>query len=426
MNSFLDQFRRKASPSAIVAIPHTAPAKVPTPSEPAAVAPPMGRALDPVRHKPAATGQPKPPPGSPGRKATTEMLTLTLGDILDRIPDKFLCDGRHDRSIPLPFDLAVLSERLGCGESKIPLKEIYRMVPDIFRTDAVIGVDIGIRFPWRKVLTLLAQSREGAAAPGLTTSGAETLALKLKARKFRRPPKMAALPRPGAPVPDGTAKNAKKDALPTLRALPAPTNPKAPAALRSPVNPPKVQEMPADSASAAALKLERIKAGHTRQFAALAAEWDWAVAEIGSLRKEVAAHSEQLALERCMAAEVGGSDRTIEALKAERDTALARAAEFGGEYESMVARTGALIAARDAVAASAAELAVERDAILVCAAKLTEDSDAALARNAELIAERDAALARTAELTAERDAWVTYGSELVKYHEAALAHAGKP
>ena len=69
----------------------------------------------------------------------TRPLGATVGDFLDRIPERFLEPGVHDPSVPLPFDLAALSERIGRSETAIPVNENFRRIPDIFRADAVIG-----------------------------------------------------------------------------------------------------------------------------------------------------------------------------------------------------------------------------------------------------------------------------------------------
>ena len=420
----------------------------------------MARAIQPAWHNATTPAlQSKRPVAQPERKAPAEMLTLTLGDFLDRIPGKYLDGKEHDPSSPLPFDLAALSERLGRGDSTIPVSEIFRRIPDVFRADAVIAADLSIRFPWRKVLAMVTQAREGAAGSGLTANGAETLALKLKARKFRRPMKMAPVTFLRPPSPAEVAKAAENFPDSALTMLPpsahtqAPAAPAAaPAAPVSRANPPAVQQPASDpmSESAAALQIERLNAQHAQEISELAAEKDRALEEIPSLRLELANHLKQTTAERRMAIEVSkklsllqneheGSSAAIQILKDERDAAVAHAAEIGAEHEAAIARTGRLAAERDAAlaraaeigagrdpgAAAAPELLAERDAALTRSSELTAERDAALTRSAELTAERDAALTRSAELTAERDAALTRSAELTAERDAATARAEK-
>ena len=402
----------------------------------------MARAIQPAWHNATTPAlQSKRPVAQPERKAPAEMLTLTLGDFLDRIPGKYLDGKEHDPSSPLPFDLAALSERLGRGDSTIPVSEIFRRIPDVFRADAVIAADLSIRFPWRKVLAMVTQARQGAAGSGLTANGAETLALKLKARKFRRPMKMAPVTFLRPPSPAEVAKAAENFPDSALTMLPPSAHTQAPAAPAAPVsraNPPAVQQPASDpmSESAAALQIERLNAQHAQEISELAAEKDRALEEIPSLRLELANHLKQTTAERRMAIEVSkklsllqneheGSSAAIQILKDERDAAVAHAAEIGAEHEAAIARTGRLAAERDAALARAAEIGAGRDPGAAAAPELLAERDAALTRSSELIAERDAALTRSSELTAERDAALTRSAELTAERDAALTRSAE-
>jgi len=466
MRNLFDHFRRKAIPAEIppekIAIP--APASAP-PDRPVRVAPAMTHAIKPSWHgsSPAPNPLPKSLPGPQDRKAPTEMLTLTLGDFLDRIPPRFLDGEDHDRSMPLPFDLGALSERIGRGSADIPVTEIYRRVPDIFSPKAVIDPELTIRFPWQKVLAMVTQAREGPAAPGLTAAALEMLSIKLKARKFRRPPKMAPAPRERAhagssrkPQTEGviTPISAAANSPEPDREIRALTS--APPALAAPAAPDVLRILPKSSTetsseSAAALELARLKADYEQKLAAVAEERDKALAEIDPLRKEFAGHLEQVAIERREAAEVlekfshfqkeyGEIVRSDSTVKAERDAAQMRADEFGNEHDAAIARAGEFAAERDAAVTRAAELTAERDAAVTRIAELTAERDATVTRTTTLIAdaeaaislavelttERDSAVGRMAELTAERDASVACAAELLKAHQAAPASAASP
>ncbi len=376
----------------------------------------------------------------------TEMLTLTLGDFLDRIPENLLDSGPHDRSIPLPFDLAALSERIGRGETQIPISEIYRRIPDIFRTDTVIRPELAVRFPWRKVLPLITQARDSSAASGFTKAGLETLVLKLKARKFRRPAMTAPAPLPASrtsplrpaieAAPPTNARSAEPPGANTPLLTPPPALSGAVAGFISVAEPLVATAASGDFSSPEAMRTVQGKAEFERQLTALAEERDKARAEVESLRTKLTEYSRQSASERRAAEEISNSFALFKkehgeilaaggALKAERDAALARATEFGAEHDAAIARIGDIVAERDAAVARTAELTTERDAAVTRTAKLTPDSDAAVALAAEVTIERDAAIARTVELTTERDVAVARTAELTAERDAAVALAAK-
>ena len=409
MKNLLAHFRRKPSETADAPAPPAEPPKAKAaPIEPVRMPTAVARAIKPAWHAPGASFPQKQRASAlADRPAATEMVTLRLGDFLDRIPAELLDEGAHDRSIPMPFDLSALSERIGRGDTTIRLTEVYRRMPDVFRPNAVIGQDRMIPFPWKKVLAMIQEAKAGGADGGITPSGVEMLAVKFKARKLRQPSKTAPGATGGAEA-GGPASTAKSG------------------------------ETPAPAFSLA-------RSGRMAASASLAESGGTG----GLIANVTSASAAALEMAR---------------LTAERDTAVARAAEFGAEYESMIARTGELTAERDAALARAAELVAERaaaaarvaepasesaaaaariveltaerDAALARAAKLVADSDAAMALTTELSAERDAAKAQVAALTGERDAAaagaaavvqerdaaVTRASELTTEREAALAH----
>ena len=375
MKNLLSHFRRKPSETADVPAPPAEPPKAKAaPIEPVRMQTTVARAIKPAWHTPAAPFPQKQRAAAPAeRSAAAEIITLRLGDFLDRIPPELLDAGTHDRLIPMPFDLASLSERIGRGDSTIRLTEVYRRMPDVFRTDAVIRQDRVIPFPWKRVLAMIQEANAGAADGGITRSGMEMLVQKFKARKLRQPSKTA-------PVP-GTAGGAETG---------------------SPAGFSRAVETPAPAVSQAPPRLADTGAA-------------------GGLTANITTAS-AAALE-------------VARLTAERDTALARAAEFGAEYESMIGRTGELTAERDAAVARVAELTAERDAAVARAtepasagepdaariAELTTERDAAAARAEKLAADSDAAVALAAEITAERDGAKIKISELTAARDAADA-----
>ncbi len=183
MKSFLDRFRKKdgdePEPADSAAKPAEAPVKTdnPAPSKSAApkFAPPAKAAARPET-KPAAGA------AEPEAKPADEPLVLELGDFLHRIPAAMLKEGPHDLHAPLQFDLDGVAARVARGETTVPLSELHRQLPQIFRDDALIPPDQEVRFPWQKVLKLLGESN-AAQAQGV---GGETLAQKLHKRRVVR------------------------------------------------------------------------------------------------------------------------------------------------------------------------------------------------------------------------------------------------
>lgn len=373
------------------------------------------------------------------RKAPVEMLTLTLGDFLPRIPERFLDAGEHDPSTPLPFDLAALSERIGRGDSEIFLSEIYRRIPDVFRSDVVIAPHQTIRFPWSRVLALVTHASGSlASSPGLSAAGVETLSLKVKARKFRQAvtKKAPSLRPPAQPAPEMEAVAATLPAEPEAEPpslMLVPAN----AAVATPTAPPEIPVAPVaapagENDSGSGVELQQLRAEQAQRLIAMRNERDQLQAAIAPLRAELAGLVKQTELERQVAAEVSAKlarlekahaeiVETVEALQSERDAARARSAEFGAEHDAAIARTGALTAERDATLARATALSAEQEAAHACAAELTVARDAADARAMVLICERDTALAHAAELARDRDSAQAGSAELAAERTAALA-----
>jgi hypothetical protein len=110
-------------------------------------------------------------------------IVFALGDFLPRIPAQLLANGEHDPDMPLKFESGELSSRIARGQTTIPLSEIYRRAPNIFRGEIRESDNIEIRFPWRRLLDLVKSARAGAPQPTLSEEAAEALAQKLRARK---------------------------------------------------------------------------------------------------------------------------------------------------------------------------------------------------------------------------------------------------
>lgn len=193
--SFLDRFKRKASdekPS------ETTPPEV-KPEVSAEPLPP--RKLDPANqiasaavaagYTPDFKLPPKKEKEAPAVAAPSgphAEVTLELGDFLSRLPAHLLKDETHDPKTPLNFEIGELADRISRGQTTIPLVEVYRRTPGIFRAEVLASDSTEIRFPWQKVMKMLTAYRSpGAPAPtGLTSAAAETLAERLRSRRAVR------------------------------------------------------------------------------------------------------------------------------------------------------------------------------------------------------------------------------------------------
>ena len=424
MKNLLARFIRKPSPVASTPALSTATPKAQAaPIEPVRLPVAVARAVRPAWHTPgAAFPQKGRAPALADRLMATEMCTLRLGDFLDRIPPELLDAGTPDRALPMPFDLAVLSERIGRGDTTIRLAEVYRRMPDVFRTNAVIGQDRTIPFPWKKVLAMMQEAQAGAAEEGISRAGVEALALKFKARKLRVPGKVA-------PVPAVAGDCAKADAVGR-----AETPAFAPLSLvktDAPGGPAALVAMTAKHAE----ELARLTAERDAAVARVAefdAEYESMIGRTGELTAErdaAVARVAELGVERdaarALAQPPAAEDARVAELLAERDAALARGEKLAADSAAAMALAAELTAEREAAKAAAAGLATERDAATVRVAALATERNAVVAQIAALTAEREAAQARTAESTDESKAAAARLAEVIAERDAAVARAAK-
>ena len=238
-----------------------------------------------------------------------ETVTLTIGDIWDRLPAELLSSNAPDRSTPMTFDLAGLSERIGRGDPAIPVTEIAQRIPQLFRANAVIAPDRMVLFPWKAMHNLIVRSNAGTAAIGITPGGVVALSLKVRARRLQRPSKAApATPRPTpppgfSPRPEDARPSETGPIILEKLALQAPTYfpvpPAAPARNNS--------ELPAPAPF--------LNQEHERQLASMRAERDAARARVAALEAAAASASAPAPA----TPEIESCRKTIQALYAERD-----------------------------------------------------------------------------------------------------------
>ncbi|MCE9612424.1 MAG: hypothetical protein K8R23_19670 [Chthoniobacter sp.] len=426
MKNLLDRFLRK--PPAEPASP--APTPEPPKTKAREKAPqPLAKIAVPARTvRPAWSANTGPKRQAlPERSAPVEVLTLTLGDFADRIPSDLLGASHPDLSTQVSFDLASLSERIGRGDASIPAVELAQRMPGMFRENAVIAPDRVVLFPWKKVHSIITQAREGATALGLTQTGAETLSLKVRARKIRQPSKLASARKepslqggaaPQKPAEVNAFSLSEKLTLPDPAAVPEAGSPPPPHAAQnttpSPITTPFSPE--------AQQRLATLTQDHEAAIAALAPLHEELVAlreQGATARREFSTLLDKLALLEKQQVE---STAANAALTAERDAAIARATALAAEKTAPVNNVPLVADADDPRIAT---LATERDAALAQAAKAVADNEAALALATEQSAERDAAVARQKELTAERDAALTRAEALAAEHEATGLRAAE-
>src|SRR5258708_19290776 len=175
---FLDRFKRKP--------------KSETPEKPPES---NGKAANPNAQKPGWKPTLAPPP-QPKTPPSADEFRLELGDFLHRIPAQVLLPGPHDLKTELRFEIRELSKQIAKGNTTIGLSEIYRRVPQIFRSEILESDNIEIRFPWQKISKLVTLAKSNSTPDAAAGSRGE-LAEKLRTRKPEKPSK-AAEPAPEA------------------------------------------------------------------------------------------------------------------------------------------------------------------------------------------------------------------------------------
>lgn len=126
------------------------------------------------RSVPAAT------PLAPRKHDINEVLTLRLGDVLDRLPKQFLASGDHDLTRPLVFEITKLAKQIILGRQTIELVEVYRQLPAIFASEVKTSDNVQVQFPWPRLVEMLRAAHKNTSEPGLTRAGALHLARLLR------------------------------------------------------------------------------------------------------------------------------------------------------------------------------------------------------------------------------------------------------
>jgi chromosome segregation ATPase len=187
MKSFLDRFRRKGPEKDEATKAETQADAVAAEALQQGYTPKLLKRREPViptRPTPReGTGQAALHESATAAPRKEETITFELGDFLPRIPEQFLAPGEHDPKTALVFDVGELSARIAKGQTTIPIAELYRRAPKVFRGEIRESDNIEIRFPWQKLLELVKTSGSPGSEGGVNEAAAEALAQKLRARK---------------------------------------------------------------------------------------------------------------------------------------------------------------------------------------------------------------------------------------------------
>lgn len=126
------------------------------------------------RSVPAAT------PLTPRKHDINEVVTIRLGDILDRLPKQLLASRDHDPAQPLVFEITKMAKQIILGRPTIELVEVYRQLPAVFASEVKTSDNVQVRFPWPRLVEMIRAAHKNTSEPGLTRAGALHLARLLR------------------------------------------------------------------------------------------------------------------------------------------------------------------------------------------------------------------------------------------------------
>jgi hypothetical protein len=121
--------------------------------------------------------------GVPARNAKDEIITIQLGDLIDRLPAPLLVPRDHDLSQPITFEITEIAKQIAEGRPNIELAEIYRRLPGIFCGPIKASDGLRVRFPWKRIVEMLRAADTATPADGLTRAAALHLARILRGQR---------------------------------------------------------------------------------------------------------------------------------------------------------------------------------------------------------------------------------------------------
>jgi hypothetical protein len=128
------------------------------------------------------------PPSSPERKPERE-LRLVFADFAPALPEALLLPDAINPDTEIIFDLQVIGDLIVNGRNTVPIAWLKERVPAFFRDEPLPPGCENLRFPWQKVLRLLATAltpagdSEPPAISGLTPGGASFLLSHFRTRR---------------------------------------------------------------------------------------------------------------------------------------------------------------------------------------------------------------------------------------------------
>ncbi len=160
--------------------------------------------------------------GEPGTGSSQPEITLRLGDILPRIPPRFLKPGAHDSSREIHFPMEELCKEIERGRVAVSLSQITKLCPDIFRDELDLAENIEVPLPLQKLVEQIevhplpqrAHVSEAASQQG-------SQPIQTKANGHEPAPPTAALPTPATKPDESLPKNISLNLGAIFRLMPS-------------------------------------------------------------------------------------------------------------------------------------------------------------------------------------------------------------
>ncbi len=111
-------------------------------------------------------------------------IVLTLGDVIARIPAKFLATGELDPAREIRFQIDEIAADIARGKATMPLSKIASACPDLFRGKITPSDDIEVMFPWQKVVGQIGKLRDRREAAPSETKQPATPAKPIRKERF--------------------------------------------------------------------------------------------------------------------------------------------------------------------------------------------------------------------------------------------------
>jgi hypothetical protein len=108
-----------------------------------------------LNHSPRAAGR------SGDKAPPADVIVLTLGDVLSRIPTQLLKTGVHDERRELRFAMSDLSSDIARGRATVALSRIAAICPEVFAKEVSPEEDMEVRLPLQRLIEQFSMLRPG-------------------------------------------------------------------------------------------------------------------------------------------------------------------------------------------------------------------------------------------------------------------------